>query len=119
MHRMVVSKVRVYLAVIALVAFSFGATLANFSGQVVQGPTVEKEEGKKWIYVKGSKSAIRRVEISRAKISYSPEVSKKDRAANPEDDLRQGAQITVAATQDDAGEWIAAGVEILATPQRL
>jgi hypothetical protein len=89
------------------------ASNGSFTGQVVNGPNLDSD--KKWVYVQSPKGPIRRVEISGAKIAYDPSVRKKDRQAKPEDDIHEGAQVRVTASQDGDGEWKASSVEILKT----
>lgn len=88
------------------------ATQGSFRGKIVRGPDADAD--KKWLYVQGLKGTIRRVEISDARVKYAPEVSKKDRKANPVEALGEGAQVQVDASQDGNGEWTASTVTILA-----
>jgi hypothetical protein len=89
------------------------ASNGSFAGQVVSGPNLDSD--KRWVYVQSPKGMVRRVEISRANVSYSPSVPKKDRSAKPEDGVHEGAQVRVTASQDGEGEWQATRVEILKT----
>jgi hypothetical protein len=91
--------------------FLLAATSGTFRGQVVSGP--ELDAGKKWIYVQASKGAVRRVEVSQAKVAFAPELKASPRRAKPQDALREGAQVRVTASQDSDGEWKATAVEIL------
>lgn len=91
-------------------------TAGTFSGQVVNGPN--PEPNKSWVYVQARKGAVRRVEISNAKVTFAPEVKGKDRAAKPEEAVREGAQVRVTAAQDEDGEWKASTIEILAPAPR-
>ena len=92
------------------------ATSGSFRGQIVNGP--ELDAGKKWIYVQASKGAVRRVEVSQAKVTLAPGVKASARSAKPQDALREGAQVRVTASQDSDGEWKATAVEILAPAPR-
>jgi len=103
---------RVALTVLLAVTFCAAATQGIFRGKIVRGPA--SESGDRWVYIQNHKGAIRRVAISGARVSYAPEVSKKDRSSNPEESLREGAQIQVSASQDDSGEWKATAITILA-----
>jgi hypothetical protein len=97
-------------------ALLIGGTLGNFKGQVVNGPN--PEANKNWVFVQAAKGAVRRVEISKAKVTFASDVKQKDRVAKPEEAIREGAQVRVTASQDDDGEWNATAVEILAPAPR-
>ena len=83
-----------------------------FRGTLVQGPGKEKIDGR-WIYVKGRNGLLRRVEISRAKVSYQESVPNAKREKLPELALKPGTEVRVSAEQDREGEWRADEVEVL------
>jgi hypothetical protein len=83
-----------------------------FRGTLVDGPGNEKIDGR-WIYVKGRNGSLRRVEISRAKVSYMDSVPEGKREKLPESALKPGAVVRVTAEQDKDGEWRAEEVELL------
>lgn len=83
-----------------------------FRGMLVQGPGKEKIDGR-WIYVKGRNGLLRRVEISRAKVSYQESVPNAKREKMPELALKPGTEVRVSAEQDSDGEWRAEEVEVL------
>ena len=100
------------LSIAALVCLPVAAgSLGMFAGKVIDA-AAENPPGK-WIYVKGRGETVRRVEISKARYSYSESVPQSTRAAKPADDLKEGAVIQVAAEQDSAGEWIAQSILFL------
>lgn len=101
----------IVLFLVAMVSLAQAATPGSFRGTVVGRP--ESGGGEKWLYVQGPKRSIRRVEISSARVSYAPEVKKKDRLANPAYALKEGTQVQVTASQDGSGEWKASAVTIL------
>src|SRR4051794_41875815 len=75
-----------------------------FRGTLVDGPGNEKIDGR-WIYVKGRNGSLRRVEISRAKVSYMDSVPEGKREKLPESALKPGAVVRVTAEPDKGGEW--------------
>lgn len=83
-----------------------------FRGTLVNGPGNEKVDGR-WIYVKGRNGSLRRVEISRAKVSYMDTVPEGKREKLPETALKPGAVVRVTAEQDKDGEWRAEEIELL------
>ena len=98
------------LALVLLLAPLLSAkTPGIFRGIMVKGP--RSEPG--WIYLLGRNGAVRRVEVSRARISYSQSVPQSDRALKPEASLREGAELRITAEQDSDGEWRATEIEIL------
>ena len=90
---------------------AFAGSVGMFAGKVVEA-AAEKPPGK-WIYISGRGGTVRRVEISKARYSYSDEVPQATRSSKPADDLRDGAVIQVAAEQDGSGEWIAQSILFL------
>jgi hypothetical protein len=89
------------------------AANGSFTGQVVNGPNLDSN--KKWVYVQASKGAVRRVEISHAKVLYGDDVPQKEREPKAEDGVHEGSQVRVTAEQNGEGEWEASRVEILKT----
>ncbi len=62
---------------------------------------------------------MRRVEVSRATVSYDEGVPAKLREKDPNHALTLGAEVRVTADQDEHGEWRATAIEILrVSPQR-
>lgn len=106
------------LRLLTIVAFLLGSTIVlagtpgTFRGTVVSSPGKEKIDGR-WIYIKGRNGMLRRVEISRASVSYEESVPKAKRQALPELSLQPGAEVRVTAEQDSEGEWRAKEVEVL------
>ena len=99
-----------------LLAASAFAANGSFTGQVVNGPNVDSN--KKWVFIQGPRGPVRRVDIHDAKVSFGSEVKKQDRAAKPEDAVREGAEVRVTASQDGDGEWKASSVEIVKAAPR-
>ncbi len=81
----------------------------TFRGTVVRGP--DSKPG--WIFVAGHNQSLRRVEVSKATVSYGDEVPAKLRMKDPSQALKPGAEIRVTADQDEQGEWRATEIEIL------
>ena len=106
-----VVRTSVGVSVLLVAALCLAATQGSFRGKVVGG--LEDGGRQKWLYVQGPKGTIRRVEISGARVSYGPDVKKKDRVANPVESLYEGVQVQVMASQDGSGEWKASAVTIL------
>ena len=110
------------LAVIAIFAVGLlvpawgTGPVGMFGGTVVQGKM--QDPPGKWVYIKGRGRTVRRVEISKARFEYVASVPRSARSTIPADDLKDGALVQVAATQDKAGEWIAQSVLILRLPDQ-
>jgi hypothetical protein len=102
--------VKCLICVLLLTVSAFAAS-GNFTGQVVNGPDLDAN--KKWVFIQGPRGPARRVDVSAAKVRFATAVGKKDRATNPEDAIREGAQVRVTASQDGDGEWKASAVEIV------
>lgn len=83
----------------------------TFRGVIVHAPKGEATQG--WIYVAGRNGNLRRAEISHAQVSYAESVPVRLRAKDPEQGLKEGAEVRVTASQDGDGEWRASRVEIL------
>src|SRR3954471_12978499 len=99
--------------ILTFVLFAASALAADgsFTGQVVNGPN--QDANKNWVYVQGPRGPVRRVDVSTAKVRFGAAVGKKDRDTNPEDAVREGAQVRVTASQDGDGEWKASSVEVV------
>lgn len=83
----------------------------TFRGVIVHAPKGEATQG--WIYVAGRNGNLRRAEISHAHVLYANTVPLRLRAKDPEQSLKEGAEVRVTASQDGDGEWRASQVEIL------
>lgn len=101
----------IWLAVLVLSAWTNAGTPGSFRGTIVDGP--QASAGKHWIYVQGRNGMARRVDISRAQVTYDESVPASTRLAKPENALTPGAEVRVTAEQDDNGEWRASRIEIL------
>jgi hypothetical protein len=95
-----------------MTAMALAGTPGVFRGTLVEGPGNEKIDGR-WIYVKGRNGSLRRVEISKAKVTYKASVPDEKRENLPEAALKPGAVVRVTAEQDKDGEWRAEEVELL------
>jgi len=91
------------------ISVSAGAP-GSFRGTIVEGPSTAKTS---WIYVQGRNGMARRVDISRARVSYDESVPAAIRRAKPQEALIKGAEVRVTAEQGSDGEWRASRVEIL------
>ena len=105
---------RKLLVLFVFVAAAFAAD-GSFTGQVVNGPNLDAN--KKWVFIQGARGPVRRVDIREAKVSFGSTVKKQDRAAKPEDGVREGAEVRVVASQVD-GEWKASKVEVVKVAPR-
>ena len=83
----------------------------TFRGIIVHAPKGEATQG--WIYVAGRNGNLRRAEVSHAHVLYADSVPLRLRAKDPEQSLKEGAEVRVTASQDGDGEWRASRVEIL------
>jgi hypothetical protein len=101
--------VPVLLTILVFSALVRAGTPGSFRGTVVDGPGA----GKGQIYVQGRNGMARRVDISRAQVSYDESVPETTRLPRPEDALTPGAEVRVTAEQGDDGEWRASRIEIL------
>lgn len=90
-------------------AWLLAGTPGSFRGTVVPGP----DKSNAWVYVEGRNHAVRRVNVSSAKIHYDEEISASGRQKPVPKVLPIGTQVRVTAEQDDGGEWRATDVEIL------
>ena len=93
----------------ALGAAAFAGTPGIFQGQIYQ----DAKPTSGWIYVRARNAMMRKVEISKARVSYAESVAAADRAADPAKDLVNGAEVQVTAEQDSAGEWRDSRIEII------
>ena len=99
------------LAIFALSIVSNAGTPGSFRGTIVDGP--HSGAGKKWVYVQGRNGMARRVEVSRAHVTYDDAVPADTRLPRAEDALIAGTEVRVTAEQGNDGEWTATRVEIL------
>ena len=97
-----------------LVVSTSVGTPGSFRGTIVDGPHSPAE--KNWIYVQSRNGMARRVEVSRARVSYDESVPAASRLARPEEALRAGAEVRVTAEEGSDGEWRASRIEILKAP---
>ena len=102
----------VFLAAIVAASVTLPAgTPGSFRGTIVDAPN--SSPGKNWIYVQGRNGTARRVEVSRANVSYDEDVPQANRVQNPSEALVPGAEVRVTAEQGSDGEWKASTIEIL------
>lgn len=94
---------------LALSLTAFAGTPGIFQGRIYQ----DERPTPGWIYVQARNGMLRKVEISRARVTYASSVASADRATDPTQDLVHGAEVRVTAEQDAAGEWRASRVEII------
>jgi hypothetical protein len=82
---------------------------------VVRGP--DHQHG--WIYVAGRNDTLRKVEVTRATVTYDETVPVRLRHKVPRQSLVEGAEIRVTAEPDKDGGWHATEIEIIhLSPQR-
>ena len=98
------------LCPILLCQVSLGVT-GSFRGRVIDGPEGKKASG--WLYLESRNHMIRRVEISRAKVTYAESVPREQQAEPAHRALIQGAEVRLTAEQSSDGEWSASEIEIL------
>lgn len=94
---------------LALSAAAFAGTPGIFQGRIYQ----DAKPTPGWIYVQSRNGMMRKVNVSRARVTYASSVVAADRATDPAQDLAPGAEVRVTAEQDAAGEWRASRVEII------
>jgi hypothetical protein len=99
------------LIIVVLSAWVSAGTPGSFRGTIVDGP--HSPAGQNWIYVQSRNGMARRVDISRALVSYDESVPTANRQSRPQDALTTGAEVRVTAEQGSDGEWRASKVEIL------
>jgi hypothetical protein len=102
-------RILALVSVLALSVAVFAGTPGIFQGRVYQ----DEKPTPGWIYVQSRNGMMRKVGVSRARVSYADSVAAADRAADPAQDLVNGAEVRVTAEQDAAGEWRASRVEII------
>lgn len=100
---------RILLALLLFSAMVRAGTPGSFRGTIVDSPGAGKDR----IYVQGRNGMARRVDISRARVSYDEDVPAAIRLPRPDDALTAGTEVRVTAEQGDDGEWRASRVEIL------
>lgn len=93
-----------------LCAAALAGTPGSFRGTVVE---TDQQTIPGWIYVQGRNGAIRRVEISRARVDYDDSVPAASRNRKPQEALVAGTEVRITAEQGGDGEWRATIVEIL------
>lgn len=94
---------------LALTLAAFAGTPGIFQGRVYQ----DAKPTPGWIYVQSRNGMMRKVDVSRARVTYSSSVAAADRATDAARDLVNGTEVRVTAEQDAAGEWHASRVEII------
>ncbi len=102
------------LASIVLATAAHAGTPGSFRGTIVDARHAGAEQN--WIYVQGRNGMARRVEISRARVTYDEGVPAADRLGHPQDALTAGTEVRVTAEQGQDGEWRARSIEILKQP---
>jgi hypothetical protein len=86
-------------------------TPGTFVGVLAGDP--ERDGSRLWLMVQGRNGWIRKVEASRARVGYGPEVPEAQRQNAPRRSLAAGVAVRVTADQDKDGEWRAQRIEIL------
>ncbi len=99
------------LALLLMTENLIAGTLGSFRGTIVENP--DSSAYNNWIYVQSRNGTARRVDISRAHISYDEDVPAAERSAPPSDALKPGTEVRITAEQGSDGEWKASRVEIL------
>src|SRR5512142_1314657 len=89
-------------------ALLFGVP-GSFRGVVVHGP--DHKPG--WIYVAGRNESLRRVEVTKAVVTYDDDVPVHLRSRAPRQEIVEGAEIRVTGEPDSKGEWHASEIEIV------
>jgi hypothetical protein len=98
------------LIIFLLLATLAYATEGSFRGTLIAPPDTEPTEG--WLYVKGRNNLVRKVEVSKARVSYSEEPSSEGKQTVA-DKLEPGTEVRVTAEQDSTGQWRASEVEVI------
>src|SRR5262252_2289292 len=99
------------ITLLTLAGTLYAGIAGSFRGTIVDPPNAPAR--KNWIYVQGRNGMARRVDISRASITYDEDVPAANRRSNPTEALAPGVEVRVTAEQDSDGEWKASRVEIL------
>ncbi len=76
---------------------------------VVRGP--DHQRG--WIYVAGRNESLRRVEVTKAVVTYDDAVPERQRSRAAREEIVEGAEIRVTGEPDAKGEWHASEIEIV------
>lgn len=105
-------KVRVLLIGLLGAVTVLSAASGSFRGKVVESDQTVLDPD--WLYVQGRDHAIRRVEVSHARVEYDEAVPAADRKSKAEQSLVAGTEVRITAEQGKDGEWRASVVEILA-----
>lgn len=98
----------VALLALALLFPYFGVP-GSFRGVVVRGP--DHQQG--WIYVAGRNDSLRRVEVTKAVVTYDEGVPARLRGRAPREEIVEGAEIRVTGEPDAKGAWHASEIEIV------
>jgi hypothetical protein len=114
-HRKAEMRNSLYKLQLLSVALGFCMLLHAGTPGSFRGTIVGAASGKNWIYVQGRNGTARRVEISRARITYDADVPAAARDSHAADALVAGAEVRVTAEQSSDGEWRASRIEILKT----
>lgn len=91
---------------------AFAGSPGSFAGTVVRGP----ESPDVWLYIQGHNHSVRRVDVREARFEYDSDVPAGGRKKPVPTAVPPGTKVRVIAEQDEAGEWRATTVEILAAP---
>jgi hypothetical protein len=106
-------KVWLCFALLWIVALpAFAGSPGSFAGTVVRGP----ESPDTWLYIQGHNHRVRRVWVGEARFEYDSDVPAVERKKPVPTALPPGTKVRVMAEQDEAGEWRATEVQILAAP---
>jgi hypothetical protein len=93
------------------VAPLMAAAIGMFQGNVVHPDGTDASP--KWLYVESHSGQLRRVNISRATVSYDEGIPQRMRAKKAADSLASATKVRVTAEQDPDGEWQGKEVVIL------
>jgi hypothetical protein len=105
--------------VVLMSADLLARTPASFRGKVIEPASAPAEDGKQGnhlIYVMSKNGALRRVEVSKAKIVYSEDVPRSTRPSDSLAALKHGTEVRVLAEENGSGIWKAKNIEILSLP---
>jgi hypothetical protein len=92
--------------VLLFAASGFAGSSGTFLGTMI---TTDDDH---WIYVQSKNGALRRVDISSARVTYEAGVPRERRQDPAVRALKPGVEIRVTAEQDAKGEWRASQIEI-------
>ncbi len=93
----------------AVLLLSYLGVPGTFRGTVVRGP--DHQRG--WIYVAGRNESLRRVEVTKAVVTYDEGVPARLRGRAPREEIVEGAEIRVTGEPDAKGAWHASEIEIV------